>query len=44
MSVLVQFVVCQFDFLEGNHLLHQLLSSERRVRVDIQPAGEEEHL
>jgi len=44
MSVLVQFVVCQLDFLEGNHLLHQLLSGERRVRVDVQPAGEEEHI
>lgn len=42
MSVLVQFVVRQFDFLEGNHLLHQLLSGERGVRVDVQPAGEEE--
>ena len=39
MSVLVQFVVCQFDFLEGDHLLHELLSGERGVRVDVQPAG-----
>lgn len=37
MSVLVQFVVRQLDFLEGNHLLHQLLPGERRVRVDVQP-------
>lgn len=41
--MLVQFVVRQFDLLEGNHLLHQLLSGERRVRVDVQPAGEEEY-
>lgn len=41
MSVLVQFVVRQLDFLEGNHLLHELLPGERRVRVDVQPAGEE---
>lgn len=39
MSVLVQFVVRQFDLLEGNHLLGELLSGERRVRVDVQPAG-----
>lgn len=39
MSVLVQFIVCQFDFLEGDHLLHELLSGERGVRMDVQPAG-----
>ena len=39
MSVLVQFVVRQFDLLEWNHLLHELLSGERGVRVDVQPAG-----
>ena len=39
MSVLVQFVVGQFDFLKGNHLLHQLLSGEGGVRVNVQPAG-----
>lgn len=38
-SVLVQFVVGQLDLLEGNHLLHQLLPGERRVRVDVQPAN-----
>lgn len=42
MSVLIQFVVGQFDFLEGHHLLHELLSGEGRVGVDIQPAVEEE--
>lgn len=29
MTVLVQFVVRQFDLLERNHLLHELLSGER---------------
>lgn len=43
MSMLVQLVVCQLDLLKGNHLLHQLLSGERRVRVDVQPAGEGEY-
>ncbi len=42
--MLVQLVVRQFDFLEGNHLLHQLLSGERWVRVDVQPAREEEEI
>lgn len=42
MSVLVQLVVRQFHFLEGNHLLHELLSGERGVRVHVQPEEEEE--
>lgn len=37
--MLVQLVVRQFDLLEGNHLLHELLPGERRVRMDVQPAG-----
>lgn len=42
MSVLVQLVVRQLDFLKGNHLFDELLSAERGVRVDVQPAGGEE--
>lgn len=41
MSVLVQLVVCQLDFLEGNHLFHELLPGERRVRVDVESGGGE---
>lgn len=37
--MLVQLVVGQFDLLEGDHLLHELLSGERGVRMDVQPAG-----
>lgn len=35
--VLIQLVVGEFDFFEGHHLLQQLLSSERGVRVYVQP-------
>lgn len=36
-AVLIQLVVGEFDFFEGHHLLQQLLSGERGVRVHIQP-------
>lgn len=38
--MLVQLVVGQFDLLEGDHLLHELLPGERWVRMDVQPAAQ----
>lgn len=37
MAMLIQLVVGEFDFFEGHHLLQQLFSCERGVRVHIQP-------
>lgn len=42
MAVLIQLVVGEFDFFEGHHLLQQLLSRERGVRVHVQPKEDTE--
>lgn len=39
MPVPVHVVVGEFDLLEGDNLLAQLLASKRRVRVDVEPGG-----
>lgn len=38
MPLLVQGVVCQFEFLEGNGLLHPVATQGRRFWVDVCPA------
>lgn len=37
MSVPVHVVVGELDFLEGDDLLSELLTRERRVRMDVEP-------
>lgn len=34
-TIVVQLVVCQFDFVEGNDLFHPVTAASRRVRVDV---------
>lgn len=36
-TMLVTYVVCQFQLVEGDHLLHPLLARRRRVGVDVHP-------
>ena len=36
LSLFVHLVVGQFDFLEGDHLLAELVRSERRIRMSVE--------
>ena len=38
-SVLVRYVVCKFEFMEGDYFLHPLFSSCRTVRMNVHSLG-----
>ena len=38
-SVLVRYVVCKFEFMEGDNFLHPLFSSCRTVRMNVHSLG-----
>jgi len=40
MAVLVQRVVCEFEFLKGHGLLQQLVAGKRRVGMEVESTGQ----